>query len=363
LANTQQASESFIGSALRHRAKSRTRFSSPFCRSIETGVNGWHKKNSRETMNRSLDSLHIGLIGCGAWGKHILRDLISLRCRVSVVARSTASRARAQQGGATTIFGEISSLRDVDGIIVCTPLSTHFDVISEVLDRFPPTPVFSEKCLTKNLDDAASLARRAPERLFVMDKWRYHPGIKKLAAIARSNEFGMVVGIRTLKLGWGNPHPDADAIWTHLPHDLSIVLEILGLIPEPVSAAADLLGATACGLTGVLGHEPWSICEVSARSAVDQREVRLYLEQGVAILPNSYSDCLQVIRTDAASFPKEPQVETRAISQEMPLRAELAAFVDYLAANGPPPKSSVAEGRQIVETIVALRALAGIPMD
>jgi hypothetical protein len=47
----------------------------------------------------------------------------------------------------------------------------------------------------------------------------------------------------------------------------------------------------------------------------------------------------------------------------MPLRAELAAFVDYLAANGPPPKSSVAEGRQIVETIVALRALAGIPMD
>jgi len=314
-------------------------------------------------MNRSLSSPHIGLIGCGDWGKHILRDLISLRCQVSVVARSTASCMRAQQGGATSILGEISRLRDVDGVVVCTPLSTHFDVISEVLDRFPRTPVFSEKCLTNNLDDAASLASRAPERLFVMDKWRYHPGIKKLAALARSNEFGKVVGIRTLKLGWGNPHPDADPIWTHLPHDLSIVLEILGFIPEPVSAAADLLGAKACGLTGVLGHEPWSICEVSARSAIDQREVRLHLEQGVAVLPNSYSDCIQVIRTDAASLAKEPQVENRAISQEMPLRAELEAFVDYLAANGPPPKSSVAEGKQIVETIVAVRAMAGMPMD
>jgi predicted dehydrogenase len=270
---------------------------------------------------------------------------------------------RAQQGDATTIVGEISRLRDVDGVVVCTPLSTHFHVISEVLDRFPRTPVFSEKCLTNNFNDAASLASRAPERLFAMDKWRYHPGIKKLEAIARSNEFGKVVEIRTLKLGWGNPHPDADPIWNHLPHDLSIVLEILGFIPEPVSAAADLFGAKACGLTGVLGRDPWSICEVSARSAVDVREVRLYLEQAVAILPNSYSDCIEMIRTDATSFTKEPQVENRSISQEMPLRAELEAFVDYLAAKGPPPKSSVAEGKQIVETIVALRAMAGIPMD
>jgi len=314
-------------------------------------------------MNRPLSSPQIGLIGCGNWGKHILRDLIGLRCQVSVVARSTASRMRAQQGGATSILGEISRLRDVDGIVVCTPLSTHFDVISEVLDRFPRTPVFSEKCLTNNLPDAANLASRAPERLFVMDKWRYHPGIKKLAAIARSNEFGKVIGIRTVKLGWGDPHPDTDPIWTHLPHDLSIVLEILGFIPEPVSAVADLPGAKVCGLTGILGRDPWSICELSVRSAVDLREVRLHLEGGVAILPNSYSDCIEVIRTDAPSFAKEPQVEKRAISQEMSLRAELEAFIDYLAAKGAPPKSSVAEGKQIVETIVALRAMAGMPLD
>ena len=45
----------------------------------------------------------IGLVGCGRWGKHILRDLVALGCDVTVVARSTVSRERASSGGATRI--------------------------------------------------------------------------------------------------------------------------------------------------------------------------------------------------------------------------------------------------------------------
>jgi predicted dehydrogenase len=254
-------------------------------------------------------------------------------------------------------------LHGVDGVVVCTPLSTHFQVISEALACFPLTPVFSEKCLTNSLSHAEILMKRAPERLFVMDKWRYHPGIEKLAEIARSNEFGDVIGIRTLKLGWGSPHSDVDPVWTLLPHDLSIVLEILGFLPEPLSAAADILGSDAYGLTGTLGTRPWAVCEVSARSPHDVREVRLHLQQAVAILPNSFSDHVRVIRTGGEKFGKEPCIETRQISREMPLRSELEVFVDYIAGKGPAPKSSVAEGRQIVEAMVGLRTMAGMKTD
>ena len=38
----------------------------------------------------------VGLVGCGRWGRHILRDLVSLGCEVPVVARSDASVARAR---------------------------------------------------------------------------------------------------------------------------------------------------------------------------------------------------------------------------------------------------------------------------
>jgi predicted dehydrogenase len=251
-------------------------------------------------------------------------------------------------------------LRGVDGVVVCTPLPTHFEVISEVLDSFPRAPIFSEKCLTNDLDHAKILANRAPDRLFVMDKWRYHPGIKELGDIALSNEFGEVLGIRTLKMGWGNPHSDVDSIWSLLPHDLSIVLDVLGVVPEPMSAVADSPSPEAYGLTAILGTAPWAVCEVSARSPSEVREVRLHLQRAVAILPSSYSDHVVVIRTEKEMFGKEPRGEARRISQEMPLRAELQAFVDYILDKGPAPKSSTEEGRQIVEAVVRLRTMAGI---
>ena len=46
------------------------------------------------------DRPRVALVGCGRWGRHILRDLIALGCEVPVVARSEASVERAREGGA-----------------------------------------------------------------------------------------------------------------------------------------------------------------------------------------------------------------------------------------------------------------------
>jgi hypothetical protein len=92
-------------------------------------------------------------------------------------------------------------------------------------------------------------------------------------------------------------------------------------------------------------------------------EVRLHFQQAVAILPNSFGDHVRVIRTGVEKLGKEPCIETRQISRELPLRSELEVFVDYIAGKGPAPKSSVAEGKQIVETMVGLRTMAGMKTD
>lgn len=64
---------------------------------------------------------HVGLVGCGNWGRHILRDLLALDCDVTVVARSEASRARARDGGARAAEGAaacrtIEALRRLAGL-------------------------------------------------------------------------------------------------------------------------------------------------------------------------------------------------------------------------------------------------------
>ena len=52
--------------------------------------------------------------------------------------------------------------------------------------------------------------------------------------------------------------------------------------------------------------------------------------------------------------------EHRQISTEMPLLRELRAFLEHLEG-GPPPRSSAAEGVEIVTRIAELRRLAEAP--
>jgi predicted dehydrogenase len=290
---------------------------------------------------RVTQGTRIGLVGCGDWGRHILRDLRSLGCEVTVVARSKGSTARARDGGAAAIVGSVAELPAVDGIVVATPVATHCAVTQAALEH--GVPVFVEKPLTADVAEAELLATSS--RVFVMDKWRYHPGVEALAEIARGGELGAVLGLRTMRVGWGNPH-DVDGVWVLAPHDLAIGLEILGEIPEPRSASGN-----PNDVVGLLGDQPWLSVTVSTRSPSRLREVVLLCEDGAAALPGGYSDHLLVGRNGA-----EP--ERRGISTELPLLRELRAFVEHLSG-GPPPRSSVAEGAQIVRVIARLRALAG----
>ena len=116
-----------------------------------------------------------------------------------------------------------------------------------------------------------------------MHKWRYHPGIELLTNRA-------VEEARARR----RPEDDADRVGEparrrrrHLGARLarpSIALEVLGRIPEPRAAVAELVAGTATGLVGLLGDDPWFALDISTASSVRRREVRLVCRDGVATL-------------------------------------------------------------------------------
>ena len=298
----------------------------------------------------------VALVGCGRWGRLILRDLASLGCRVTVVATSEDSRANAVQGGALSVVASVSELPTVAGAVVAVPASLHGQVVSQLLPL--GIPVFVEKPLTCDPVEAARLARAGTGRLFVMDKWRYHAGVELLAGLVRSGELGPLLALRTLRLSWGRPHEDVDGIWTLLPHDLAIVQEILGTLPPARAASAARSGKDAIALTAFLGETPSVTLAVSTHAPYRRREVEVQCRDGIALLRDGYCDHVEVWR----GGPEQAQAaepERRPFSGEMPLLRELRCFVEHLGG-GPPPRSSPEEGAAAVTRISELRRLAGL---
>ena len=299
----------------------------------------------------------VGLVGYGRWGKHIFRDLLGLGVAVHVAAPQQESRSAALAAGAASVHAACGDLPDVDGFVVATPTVLHASIVEELIPR--DRPIFVEKPLTNDLEAARRLVARAPHRIFVMDKWRYHPGIEALAAHARSGALGDILAVHSYRLGWDNPHRDVDAVWILMPHDLSIAYEILGFLPEARMAFATVPDAGHSSLLGVLENAdggPRVVVEVSAHHPASRRAVVIG-SKGSAQLADSYDDRILLASGTPGRDAKRP--EELAVSSAMPLQRELAAFLAHLRG-GPAPRSTAAEGLLVVERIAALRSLAGI---
>lgn len=308
-------------------------------------------------------ALKIGLAGCGRWGRNILRDLLSLGCAVDVADPDAAARAMAIERGAASVVGDVSEWRGGhDGYVVAAWTTQHAPVVLQLAQT--GRPIFCEKPLTSDPAAADRIVSLAGDRVFVMHKWRYHPGVEAIAGFARSGEFGSVRQIVTRRLQWTTPHGDVDAVWSLTPHDLSMIYAILGYMPEPVAATgtSDPQGA-ARSIVGILGdgREAGAIVHVAANWPTVERLVSVVFEDAVAVLDDPVGDHVKLYPgRGGQAFAKAPDEERRiTVSTEFPLLRELRIFLRHIEG-GPAPMTDAAEGALVVRTLARLRALAGL---
>ncbi len=291
----------------------------------------------------------IALIGCGIWGRKILRDLINLQCTVEVFDINEKAQAEAISLGAHSFSIGLPESASYDGIIVATPSSTHRSVLEGVATL--ELPIFVEKPLTTSLEDALHLREVMHKRVFVMHVWLYHPGIRMLSEIVKSEELGQVLSLRSRRCNWTSPRKDTDSIWNLAPHDITICQTILGYLPTPVSSTIERhKNGVARGMIGVLGNNPSFIFEVSNRFETKIREVRLHCENGVAVLRDEQVDFIEIYHGDDESDLGKIEIENRPFSKDSALMDELREFISYLDG-GPSPRSSLEHGVEVVRAI------------
>ncbi|MDR9366777.1 MAG: Gfo/Idh/MocA family oxidoreductase [Balneolaceae bacterium] len=298
----------------------------------------------------------IALIGCGIWGQNILKELVNLDAEVHIYEPDVSLHEKLITLGAKSFQAGLPAVEDhFDGVIIATPSSTHRKILEEIAEL--ELPIFLEKPLTINLEDALALENIPTDDIYLMHIWLYHPGIIMLQDIAKSGELGAVHGVRSTRANWTSPRKDTDSAWNLLPHDITIAKAILGEIPKPKSAVTEEHNSMIRGMTALLGDEPYAVFEVLNRYERKIREVRVHCKKGVAILEDEKVDYIKVVHGDDKSDPNELKIEKRVFEKTPPLHFEVKEFLDYLNG-GDPPRSNFSDGLEVIKNIHQLLELA-----
>jgi predicted dehydrogenase len=187
--------------------------------------------------------LRIGVIGYGYWGPKLLRNFQSLKTtQVTMVAdlnpRMLAEAEQDYRDLRTTQDYRTLLESDVDAVVIATPVSTHYQLARAALKH--GKHVLVEKPLTRTSQEGRELIELADERgltLMVGHTFEYNPAVEMLRNLIISGEIGKVHYISTTRTNLGLFQQDINVLWDLAPHDLSILLFILGQRPVGVTAS------------------------------------------------------------------------------------------------------------------------------
>ena len=183
----------------------------------------------------------IALVGCGYWGKNLCRNFQALGALTAVVDFTESGQSTARSISpdvlVTDNFDDILNNDHIQGIVLATPAETHADLAIKVMRA--GKDVFVEKPMALSISDAEAMQLVGNETgriLMVGHLLEYHPAVLKLRELMESGELGKINYVYSNRLNFGKVRTEENALWSFAPHDVAVILRLLGKSPIEVSA-------------------------------------------------------------------------------------------------------------------------------
>ncbi|HZJ09596.1 MAG TPA: Gfo/Idh/MocA family oxidoreductase [Trueperaceae bacterium] len=184
--------------------------------------------------------MNVAVIGCGYWGKNLVRNFHQLGALTMVCDATETGRATARElAPGVQVVSDITEAlaANVNGVVIATPAETHQAVVKRAL--LAGKDVFVEKPLALTHDQGAelvALAERHNRILMVGHVLEYHPAIEKLRALVDGGALGKVRYIYSNRLSLGKIRREENILWSFAPHDVAVILRLTGQLPFQVTA-------------------------------------------------------------------------------------------------------------------------------
>lgn len=317
----------------------------------------------------------VGVLGAGYWGPKLIRNFQEIPdADMSIVCdlrqdRLDHIKELYPSTRVTTDYREVLE-SDVEAVAIATPILTHHRVARDAL--LAGKHVLVEKPLTANsaeAEDLVEVADRLGLSLMVGHTFEYNPAVEHLRKLIASGELGRIYYLNATRVNLGIFQPDINVVWDLAPHDVSILMFILGMQPVTVSARGgayvrpkvhDVAYLTLQFPNEVLAdvRVSWlDPCKIRRITVVGSKKMVVYddvepsekikiYDKGVDVPP--YSDTFEQFHLSY----RYGDITTPAISGAEPLRMECQHFL-HCIRTGEQPRSDGRDGLEVVRILEA----------
>ena len=299
-------------------------------------------------------TLRFGLLGAGRIGKVHARAITSNPdAQLVAVADAMESAARdiaAKYGCAIRSVDEIEASDDIDAVVICTPTTTHADLI----ERFAKAgkAIFCEKPIDlslKRVQDCLKVVERTGAKLMVGFNRRFDPHFGAVKAAIDEGRIGSVEMVQIVSRDPGAPPAGyiktSGGIFRDMTiHDFDMARYMLGEEPVSVTATGSVLTDPSIGELGdfdsvsvILMTASGKHCTISnsrrATYGYDQR-LEVHGSKGSVAAENQRPVSIEIATGEG--FTRPPLHDFFMTRYLEAYAAEIAAFVASVAENRAP---------------------------
>jgi UDP-2-acetamido-3-amino-2,3-dideoxy-glucuronate N-acetyltransferase len=309
---------------------------------------------------------YIAVIGCGYWGKNLVRNFSQLGSLFAICdpdARLAQDFSK-KYNVAKMSFAEIIKNECIEGVVLAVPAPLHASMAIEAMNF--GKNVFVEKPLAMNIEEAEKMkasAKRNNIQLMVGHLLQYHPIFQAILEIVRSQELGSIDYIHSVRHSLGKVRSEEDVVWSFAPHDISMILSIANDEPNYIKdESAEILqeGIKDKSIlhlafpSGLKAH-----ISVSWIHPYKEQKLILNFSSGMIVFDDTktWSEKLAVYRhkinvsAESVSIEKS-EAEFIKIPESEPLKNECLHFLDVVNTNSK-PITDAEEGLRVLKVLTA----------
>ncbi len=308
----------------------------------------------------------IACVGAGHWGANLIRNFYGLNALALICdsdgGRLDAAVSRYPNVDGTQSYDEVLADSRVNAVAIATPAETHGTLVRQAL--LAGKDVFVEKPLCLSVEEGNSLVALASAQqqiLMVGHLLWYHPAILRLKQLIDDGELGRIRYIYSNRLNLGMIRREENILWSFAPHDISVILGLIGEMPHRVEAQggnylhdgiADVTVSLLSFPSGIKSHvfvswlHPYKEQKLIV---VGERQMAVFDdvaagEHKLVLYPHV------ILWKGQIPVPNKAKGRALAIEKSEPLRAECQHFLDCVQSRRP-PRTNGAEGLRVLTVL------------